>query len=217
MNGRKQLGLLCAGALVLSGCASERTVLSTDSRVSFTEGWSSQLGDEKKMKEKYASGFEIKEGRAVATGDKPSPFEGKEFSKTEFRREAFSGSGEEVSKKEFSGGKRYLPRPFQGVRNAPDGDQRSGWQGQSSSWGDDRFVTRDWSGSERRADTGAAPESGKKFAFPRGGNREAPLAAGAERVRVDPTSGTPLPAGQRTGTMLSVEDVRKMLSPELYQ
>ncbi|MEM1297229.1 MAG: hypothetical protein AAGH89_17825 [Verrucomicrobiota bacterium] len=61
--------LVSAFALLLASCETERTVLRTESRMTFGDQWSQQLGDVDGLKEKFASGFEIRDGRAVAAGE----------------------------------------------------------------------------------------------------------------------------------------------------
>tara|TARA_R110002096_G_scaffold316010_10_gene510371 strand:+ start:24453 stop:25211 length:759 start_codon:yes stop_codon:yes gene_type:complete len=69
MNPHYLLALLTAATL-LSGCETQRTVLKTESRMSFGDQWSQQLGDVDGLKDKFASGFEIRDGRAVVAGEK---------------------------------------------------------------------------------------------------------------------------------------------------
>jgi hypothetical protein len=208
-------GVVVAG--MVAGCAAERTVLRTESRMGFSEAWSHQLGDEAKIKEKYASGFEIKDGRAVATGEKEAPFEKKAFATETLARESYEGTGRDVERRMFSGKREYRTEEFDTGASARETRSASRWQGRQAPLGETAYPTASWQDGGRAAETGTAPEGGKRFRLPGSGNnpREAPLVAGKERYGIDVSGGTPLPAGGGGGTALSVDEVRSLLSPEL--
>jgi len=205
------------GLVLLAGCAAERTVLRTESRMGFGEAWSQQLGDEAKIKEKYASGFEIKEGRAVATGEKTAPFEKKEFAAETLEREPFAGAGRDVDRKPFSGTREYKTGDYETGARAAESGKKSRWAGRESGMAETVYPTVSWQDGERAAETGAAAESQKRFRLPGTGKgqRDSVWASEAGRYGVDTSGGTPLPSGNGGGVALSVEEVRSLLSPEL--
>jgi hypothetical protein len=205
-------------AAVLCGCQAQRTVTHTESRMDFGQAWSQQVGDEKKMKEKYASGFEVKDGRAVATGDKKPPFDDKkQFATGDFATKKFGEDGKSVSKKAFNGGKSFETKAFDTGEPARETGKRSSW-GRKDVGIEDEFATAEWAQAARGFDTGSsAPEQTKKFRLPGNRKGEAPISSGARHANVDTSHGTPVSQGGAGVTALSVDDVRKMLSPEAFQ
>jgi hypothetical protein len=209
-------GGACALALLLS-CETERTVTHTESRMGFGEGWSGQLGDEKKIKEKYASGFEIKDGRAVATGERPNPFEKKEFATGAFQTRDAGDQRKQFATKEFGADqKAFQTRKFDQGAPARETGRRSPWQGRRPAGAEDEFATAEWAGAAKAFDSGAAaPEQGENFRFFGNHGREADLSARARRVEIDTTNPRSIAPGSAAST-LSVDDVRKLLNPETF-
>jgi hypothetical protein len=209
---------LSGGLAILVACESQRTVTHTESKIGFGDGWQSQLGDEKKMKEKYASGFEIKDGRAVATGDRPNPFEKKEFSTGEFGTNSAGDSKKEYSKKEFgSEQKAFETKSFSKGSPAREAGSRSIWERKNAPSSDDEFGTQEWAEAAREfGGPQAAREHGSKFRFTGRHGRESSVSATAQRVELDTSNPQAATPGSAVGT-LSVDDVRKMLNPEVFR
>jgi hypothetical protein len=177
------------------------------------------LGDEKKIKDKFASGFEInKEGRAVATGERKSAFaEKKEFASGEYATKTFGEDGKSFSKKEFGAGKSFETKEFDTGAAARETGKRASW-GRKDAGIEDEFATAEWAQAAKGFETGAsAPEQRKKFRLPGNRKGEAPIASSAEHANIDSSHGVPLSQGTGGVTSLSVDDVRKMLSPEAFR
>ncbi len=209
---------LSGGLVLLSACQSQRTVTHTESKMGFGDGWQSQLGDEKKIKEKYASGFEIKDGRAVATGNRPNPFEKKEFSTGEFSTKSAADGTKEFSKKGFgSGQKTFETKPYAKGSPAREAGSRSRWERKSVPGADEEFGTQEWAQAARQfGDTQPAPEQGNRFRFSGRHGREADISANAQRVGIDTSNPQQIMPGSAASTF-SVDDVRKMLNPEAFR
>jgi hypothetical protein len=184
----------------------------------FGEAWSQQTGDDKKIKEKYASGFEIKDGRAVATGDKKNPFaDRKEFATEEFGTKEYGDKGKAFSKKQFEGKKGFETKDYATGAPARETGKRSFLEREDAGINDE-FATTEWAQAARGFDTGqSAAEQGRRFNLPGNKKRLAPIAAGADRVQIDTNNATPVAQGGGGATTLSVDDVRKMLSPESFR
>jgi hypothetical protein len=217
MTCMRLLGAVGVLALLVS-CASQRTVTHTESRIGFGDGWAGQLGDEKKIKEKYASGFEIKDGRAVATGDRPNPFEKKEFSTGEFEARKSGDDQKEFSTGNFeSNQKAFETRKFSKGTPARETGRRSFWERKGAPGIEDEFATAEWAQAARDFDSGqVAREQGNKFRFSGNHGREAEISANARRVEIDTSNPRAIVPGSAANT-LSVDDVRKLLNPETFR
>lgn len=213
----RQILVSCVGMAILGGCEAQRTVLHTESRMGFGDSWAEQIGDEKKMKEKYASGFEIKDGRAVATGSKQNPFEKKEFATGDFAAAESGMSKKGLAKKEFrSNNKTFATGDYVTGSPAQESGRRAFWQSKEASGIDGEFATAEWAQAARAFDSGqAAREQGNRFSLP-GRKREAGISERADRVEIDSSNSQPIVEGS-FGSTLSVDDVRKMLSPEAFR
>ena len=210
---------LAAGLTILCGCEAQRTVTHTESKIDFGQAWSQQLGDDKKMKEKYASGFEIRNGRAVATGDKKNPFEDKkEFATGDYDKKEFADGGKEVSKEEYGGNKRYETKGYDRGSPARETGKRSFLERKDAGI-DDEFATSEWAQAARSYEPGdKAREQGKRFGLPGGGRGEAPISSRAKRINVDSSPSTPIGEGGLSGaSSMSVDQVREMLNPEAFR
>jgi len=209
---------LMGGLAILCGCESQRTVTHTESKIDFGQAWSQQVGDEKKMKEKYASGFEIRDGRAVASGEKENPFaEKKEFSTGDYEKKQFAEDGKEVSKKDFGGKKRFETKGYDKGTPARETGKRSFLERRDAGI-DDEFATSEWAQAARSYEPGdQAKEQGKRFGLPGGGRGEAPISSQAQRINVDSSPSTPMGEGGGGLSTMSVDEVREMLNPEAFR
>lgn len=110
MTGFVRFFLPICTLLSLSGCM-QRTVTETGSRISFSNGWSSQLGDTDEIKKRFASGFEIKDGLAVAAGETKG-FDPKTLQMKSIQQKTFELKGTVPdAKKPFAGTSAFSQTP----------------------------------------------------------------------------------------------------------
>lgn len=202
--------ILVAGAsLILLGGCMQRTVTHTDSRISFGEGWAQEVGDVDKIKEKFSSGFEIKDGVAVASGGQGN-ITGKTYPLKNLEVENLSlNQGARETGKSFQ-----TLSLFKGVsafKTSEARESRSAFAANSAQGFDQEFATgsADVSGKAYESDGQAARESKLDFFGSKRAARES--SARSTQARADVV----LDAGRlkETPSSLSEQQVRDILHP----
>ncbi len=180
--------LIPVSALLLAGCETERTVLSTESRMSFGDQWRGHAGDVDELKEKFAGGFEIRDGRAVVAGepekrsrrDKRSRTLNVGGEKMDVPRSAVKkirpgmlgrilDGNEDDGVERFTGIKGFEGKTFDAVsvdssgRAAHDSRKSAPWAGRDSNL-PSNFAADRVSSSQRPFETHSGRDAGKKFA-----------------------------------------------------
>ncbi len=229
-------------ALLLSGCETQRTVKTTQSRMSFGEQWSQQVGDVDKMKEKFAGGFEIRDGRAVTAGQ-PDSSRNKKDRRFGFGQDAdgtvvkkvrtgpladFRNQNEE-SVERFVGMKNFdteqLDRNSFDAGDSPaDSEKRSPWASRKSDLptnyeagrvqsSDKVFATESNRDAEKEYATSLSDDAGSRFDFR--GNRTRERTEAYEQSsarRADAQVSIANPMDP--GGSMTVDDVRRLLNPQ---
>jgi len=199
--------------LPLSSCT-QRTVLESKQSYSISGNqWGGQVGDEDKLREKFAGGFEItKDGQAIATGNKKNPFEGKEFEIKEFdsgtAAKEFS-TGSQDDKKMFSGLRDFKEKAFNTGKPASESSLTSSYATRESGMQGQGFETNEWNRATERYRTSKAADSDKVFFGPKNANEQNSRSVNAKVT----ASSTDL---MNNGN-LTVDDVRKLLHPDQYE
>ncbi len=203
---KSALPILLLSVLLLSSC-SQRTVLSETQSYSLGKEWSKKAGDQDEIHQKYTSSFEIKDGRAVATGSKKSPFTKTDVKGNEIAGESyFNGDKRSVEKKKlFGSDKMFRIKPFRGSDPALESGSISPYATADAGLSE-TYSTEGWNQSDQTFKTSANRNADKGFKF-FGNNREARMASDADHVQAQTTM-------DQYGNQMSVDDVRQMLHPE---
>ncbi len=201
--------LLITLPLLVTSCSPQRTVVSESQSYSFGKQWASQTGDRDALQQTFASGFEIdkEQGRAVATGNGQNPFDKREFAVESFDRKSFAESGKKSGdrKQVYDSDKKFSINPFK-TDTARESGSVSPYATADANL-NQTFETSEWRNAGDKFDTSASKDADKSFAFWKGRNSR--MDAPTNHVEAQ---GSMDQQGNETG--LSVDEVRRMLSPE---
>jgi len=198
----------------LFGSCMQRTVTRAESRYAFSEGWSSQLGDEKKLKKKFASGFEIKDGQAVATNERKLGLILEDLDQPAYETHSYEDSDKtSFLKKKFAGTRKFRDVDTFETSEAPEGTQTFFGANRQAREADQAFSTPRSSLADRmfgrRKDT--APEESKKYwDASRAAPEDSASTTNATVSLAQDDSGRLVP----TESSLSEQQVRDLLHPE---
>lgn len=213
--------LIGVASLLLCQCETTRTVKSTRSSFSFDDQmWGGQGGgDSDKIRSKFAErGYSINEDGTIKAnksdlykGDKPRGFDGEfgtkkaKFRKTEARTNAFK-TPEYLKMQDYAG----VTNARESGNSARENDKQ---KSRNSAAGKLFASKTEKTSALTTFDTGAAAESGDSFAT--GGDRVGNRAIESAPI-ADGPSQTAAGAGYTRNSSLTVDDVRKILSPGTY-
>lgn len=196
-------------AFLLGGCV-ERTVTSTESHMGFAQGWAQQAGDTDKIRKKFSSGFEIKNGVAVASNGKKD-MEPKAMTPKTIETKDYNPGG-----KNMDTGKTFATSMFNRtpeLKTSTVKDEKKMFATHSADGMDKEFATKDAreNGKNFQGASKAAREDKREFF---GGKR----AAREDSVKITPARADVV-LEKSTGVLkrdpaaLSEEQVRDILNP----
>ena len=191
--------------LGLGGCV-QRTVTSTQSKISFGQGWAEQTGDADKIRDKWASGFEIKDGIAVATDPKKN-LEAKTLTLNTLQNKSFAVSGTSpIPGKTFKTGSFGQTPAFQ---TATASESQKSFSTSTAEESSKKLKTGIFGGSERKFATKAARESDDAFTGSKKAARESSAKSTPARTDVVLDQGRL----KENPSSLTEEQVRDILHP----
>lgn len=144
---------------LLGGCV-QRTVTNTQSKISFGTGWAEQTGDVDKIRDKWASGFEIKDGMAVATDPKKN-LQAKNLTLNTLQSKSFAVTGTSpIPGKTFKTGNFGQTPAFQ-TSTASESQKAFGTN--AAELGNQQVKTGLFGSGQRKYSTKAAREAGDQY------------------------------------------------------
>jgi len=200
--------VVCLTVLGVISCTQREVIGTKQSSYSFGQQWAGQTGDVDKMESKFASGFEIKDGRAVSAGNSKEPFAKEEFAFKNLDKKGYRDGGKDSNLKKplFGGDKKFKVKNFDSGNPARESGSVSPYATADANL-DKQFKTKEYGQRDKSFNTPDAREGDKLFGFA-GGDRDAAMGTDAPRAQAKQTM------DQEGNTMdMTVDEVRRLLNP----